>query len=89
MEILKKIMMMASLYILRLNVTGDMEILKKIMMMASLVFCIICFGASAWMAYSLPSGNSDVSIFVLFALIFLAAAVWFGMNVFNLIKSQK
>lgn len=58
-------------------------------MMASLVFCIICFGASAWMAYSLPSGNSDVSIFVLFALIFLAAAVWFGMNVFNLIKSQK
>ncbi|MBR6197754.1 MAG: hypothetical protein IKQ72_09155 [Bacteroidaceae bacterium] len=66
-----------------------MELLKKIMMMASLVFCIICFGASAWMAYSLPSGNSDVSIFVLFALIFLAAAVWFGMNVFNLIKSQK
>ena len=88
MEILKKIMMMASIN--RQEIVAElMEILKKIMMMASLVFCIICFGASAWMAYSLPSGNSDVSIFVLFALIFLAAAVWFGMNVFNLIKSQK
>jgi hypothetical protein len=66
-----------------------MEILKKIMMMASCLFSIICFVASAWMAYSLPNGDPNVKIFAIFAVIFFAATIWFGFNVRNLNKEGK
>lgn len=66
-----------------------MEALKKIMMMLSFVFSAICFIASAWMAYSLPKESNDTTIFVVFAVVFLGATVWFGNNTYNLFKKDK
>lgn len=63
--------------------------LKKIMMVVSLLFIILCLGASLWMALSLPSGDPNVMTFYLMAFVFLAGAIWFGLNVYNLFKSDK
>lgn len=57
------------------------------MMSVSTVFVLFAGAASAWMAWALPDGDPNVSFFSLAAVVCLVAAVWFGVNVRNLLKN--
>lgn len=58
------------------------------MMSVSAVFVLVAGASSAWMAWALPDGDSNVLFFTVAAVLCLAAAVWFGLNVWNLWKQQ-
>lgn len=66
-----------------------MEKLKLIMMSVSTVFVLIAGAASAWMAWALPDGDENIMFFELMAAVCVAAAIWFGINVWNLRKDSK
>lgn len=65
-----------------------MEKLKLIMMSVSTVFVLIAGAASAWMAWALPDGDENIMFFQLMAVVCVVAAVWFGVNVWNLWKAE-
>ncbi len=65
-----------------------MEKIKLIMMSVSTVFVIIAGAASAWMATALPDGDPNVTFFTLAAVVCFVAALWFGVNVWNLRKQK-
>jgi len=61
-----------------------MDLFKKIMMIVSLVVVVFCLGVSVYFAKY--TGDST---FYMMAGVFAAAGIWFGINVFNLFKSEK
>lgn len=63
-----------------------MEKAKLIMMIVSLVFVALCFGASVYFSVALPADDPNLSTFYMMDVIFLAAAIWFGYNVYSLRK---
>lgn len=65
-----------------------MEKAKLIIMTLSTVFVLLAGGASAWMAFALPKGDANVLFFELAAVLCLAAAFWYGFNVWNLWKNK-
>lgn len=58
------------------------------MMTVSLVFVVLCLGASVYFSVVLPEGNENLSTFYIMDVIFAGAAVWFGVNVYNLIRNR-
>jgi len=54
------------------------------MMIVSLVVVVFCLGVSVYFAKY--TGDST---FYMMAGVFAAAGIWFGINVFNLFKSEK
>jgi len=64
-----------------------MDLMKKIMMCASFIFSVIFTAVSAWLASSLPAGE-DASLFKYCSIFFLAVSIWFGYNVYNLLRSK-
>lgn len=65
-----------------------MEKAKFIMMSISTLFVLIAGAASAWMACALPEDDPNVMFFSVAAAICFLAAVWFGVNVWNLFKNN-
>lgn len=57
-------------------------------MSVSTVFVLIAGAVSAWMAWALPDGDENIMFFELMAVVCVAAAVWFGVNVWNLHRNK-
>lgn len=55
-------------------------------MIVSLVFVALCFGASVYFSVALPADDPNLSTFYMMDAIFLAAAIWFGYNVYSIRK---
>ncbi len=58
--------------------------LQKILMIASLVFTLVCLGATVWAA--VVTGDPS---FYLYAVLFVFAAVWFGITVYKSYRKGK
>jgi len=59
------------------------------MMIVSLVFVVLCLGASVYFTIALPAGDENLTFFYLSDVIFVAAAAWFGYNVYSLITKRE
>lgn len=63
-----------------------MQRAKLYVYIASLVMVVLCLAGSAYMALALPSESADRFFFQVVTVIFLAVVVWFGKNVFDMIR---
>ena len=59
------------------------------MMIVSLVFVVLCLGASIYFTVALPAGNENLTFFYMSDAIFVAAAAWFGYNVYNMVIKKE
>jgi len=57
-------------------------------MCTSLVFVALCFGASVYFSVVLPENDPNVATFYFMTFVFGAALVWFGWNVYGLLKTK-
>lgn len=66
-----------------------MERAKLIVTSVSLLLVIFCLAVCVYFCVELPEDDANISTFQMMSWLFGAATLWFGFNVYSLIKSRK